>query len=135
MSPGNAPTLLMRLPSITMASLRADGFPELSISVPLRITRVFLAALMGLSGYFVSLIRLYNSVRSSGIAAGACGGLPAAGRGSLIEPGQAIRRDKIADLIAAGDMGVHHRAKVAVELGGRSLRPGLELGAEIGAFH
>ena len=31
----------------TMASLRADGFPEPSISVPLRTTSVFLAALMG----------------------------------------------------------------------------------------
>src|SRR6202044_1415110 len=47
MSPGSAPTLLMRLPSTTMASLRADGFPEPSISVPLRMTSVFLAALMG----------------------------------------------------------------------------------------
>src|ERR1700722_12782471 len=47
MSPGSAPTLLMRLPSTTMASLRADGLPEPSISVPLRTTSVFLAALMG----------------------------------------------------------------------------------------
>src|SRR5579862_5647943 len=47
-SGGSAPTLLIRLPSTTMASLRCDGFPEPSISVPLRITRVFLAALMGL---------------------------------------------------------------------------------------
>src|SRR5580698_5799804 len=47
MSGGSAPTLLMRLPSTTMASLRADGFPEPSINVPLRTTSVFLAALMG----------------------------------------------------------------------------------------
>src|SRR5580704_10457728 len=51
MSPGSAPTLLMRLPSTTMASLRADGLPEPSISVPLRMTSVFLAALIvGLMG-------------------------------------------------------------------------------------
>src|SRR5580658_10417311 len=38
----------MRLPSMTMASLRAEGLPEPSIKVPLRITRVFLAALIRL---------------------------------------------------------------------------------------
>src|SRR5580698_5279817 len=38
----------MRLPSMTMASLRADGLPEPSIRVPLRITRVLLAALIRL---------------------------------------------------------------------------------------
>ena len=43
-SGGSAPTLLIRLPSMTMASLRADGLPEPSIRVPLRTTRVFLLA-------------------------------------------------------------------------------------------
>ena len=60
MSPGNAPTLLILLPSMTMASLRLDGLPEPSISVPLRITRVFVAALMGSSGYSFALPTLYN---------------------------------------------------------------------------
>src|SRR5262249_31141395 len=46
-SGGSAPTLLILLPSMTIASLRAAGLPEPSISVPLRITRVFGAALMG----------------------------------------------------------------------------------------
>src|SRR5215470_17397593 len=46
-SGGSAPTLLIRLPSMTMASLRAAALPEPSIRVPLRTTRVFLlAALM-----------------------------------------------------------------------------------------
>src|SRR6516225_5422062 len=50
MSCGSAPTLLIRLPSMTMASLRAAGRPEPSIRVPLRTTRVFLlAALMMIS--------------------------------------------------------------------------------------
>src|ERR1700722_3477572 len=38
----------MRLPSMTMASLRAEGLPEPSIKVPLRIIRIFLAALIRL---------------------------------------------------------------------------------------
>src|SRR6266446_7116541 len=41
-SGASAPTLLMRLPSIRMASLRAGGLPEPSIRVPLRTTRVLL---------------------------------------------------------------------------------------------
>ena len=54
----SAPTLLMRLPSTTMASLRDDGFPEPSMSVPLRTTSVFLAALIaGLMGPPAKLLR------------------------------------------------------------------------------
>src|SRR5262245_32653864 len=41
-SGGSAPTLSMRLPSITMASLREGGLPEPSIKLPLRTTRVLL---------------------------------------------------------------------------------------------
>jgi len=44
-SGGSAPTLLIRSPQMTIASLRPAGWPEPSIKVPLRITRVF-AALM-----------------------------------------------------------------------------------------
>src|ERR1700722_8319649 len=40
-SGGRAPTLLIRLPSMTMASLRRASLPVPSISVPLRITVVF----------------------------------------------------------------------------------------------
>src|SRR5271156_5269062 len=65
MSPGSAPTLLMRLPSTTMASLRADGFPEPSISVPLRMTSVFLAALMSPPA---ELLRLRNHTAARQVA-------------------------------------------------------------------
>src|SRR5271163_4435884 len=116
MSPGSAPTLLMRLPSTTMASLRLDGLPEPSISVPLRITRVLLAALIG------SLPR-YCFV---------AGIIPQRLRVSC--PGQraeAMRGDDIADLFAAVDMGAHHGVGVAVKLGGAALRLRLELRAQI----
>jgi hypothetical protein len=42
MSGGDAPMLLMRLPAITIVSLRTGGLPDPSIKVPLRITSVFL---------------------------------------------------------------------------------------------
>ena len=45
-----------------------------------------------------------------------------------------MRGDNFADLLAAGDVGMHHFADVAVELGRRSLGFGLELGAEVSAF-
>src|SRR5580704_15018282 len=94
MSGGSAPTLLMRLPSTTMASLRADGLPEPSISVPLRITRVFLAALMeALRRYccFAPIIQQRRGVSCPG------------------QRSEAMRGDDVADLLAAGDMGVHDR--------------------------
>src|SRR5580692_1345368 len=69
MSPGSAPTLLMRLPSITMASLRADGLPEPSISVPLRMTSVFLAALIaGLMGPPAKLLGLSKHTAAQQVA-------------------------------------------------------------------
>src|SRR3982074_2232423 len=42
MSGGSATPLLIRLPSMTIVSLREAGLPEPSISVPLRTTNVFL---------------------------------------------------------------------------------------------
>src|SRR5690348_6411196 len=46
MSGGSAPTPLILLPSMTTASLRADGLPDPSIRVPLRITRVWTAVIV-----------------------------------------------------------------------------------------
>src|ERR1700689_3945637 len=56
------------------------------------------------------------------------------GRGSLEKPVKAVSRNDIADLVAAGDMGVNHRADVAVEFGRGALGPGFELGAQISAL-
>src|SRR6202140_835939 len=109
----------MRLPSMTMASLRADGFPEPSIRVPLRTTKVFLAALI-------------KPLRRNCFA---CAIIPQRPRVSCPgQRGEAMRGDDIADLLAAVDMGAHHGADVAVKLRGAAFRLGLELGAEIGTF-
>src|SRR5580692_11938329 len=48
--------------------------------------------------------------------------------------GEAMRGDDIADLLAAVDMGAHHGADVAMQLGGAAVRLGLGLGAEISAL-
>ena len=54
--------------------------------------------------------------------------------GRVRKAGKAMSRDDIADLIAAGDVGVNHRADIAAELSGGALGPRLELSAQIGAF-
>ncbi len=106
----------MRLPSTTMASLRADGFPEPSISVPLRMTSVFLAALIaGLMALRRNCFVLSIIPQRRGVS---CPG----------KRGEAMRGDDIADLFAAVDMGAHHGADVAVKLRGAAFRLGLESG-------
>src|SRR5215472_5587445 len=55
MSPGTAPTLLMRLPSTTMVSLRTAALPDPSIRVPLRISNVFFAVAVMMSSGLVEV--------------------------------------------------------------------------------
>src|SRR3984957_2670118 len=56
MSGGSAPTLLIRLPSTTMTSLRAAALPDPSIRVPLRISKVFLAEALIRSSRFSAFV-------------------------------------------------------------------------------